>query len=210
MGTMMVAMDILLAPKAVDVISTECMSASVRTPMTLAEFLDWEERQEFKYEFDGFAPVAMVGGTQEHNGISINLTGMLRERLRGKPCRPYGSDMKVEVAGSLRYPDAIVVSREYPRGTTVFPDPVAVFEVISPSTARTDRILKNREYRDTQSVRYYVMLEQDFVGAMVFSRSDGKWAGATVAGDGTIALPELDIELPMSELYEGVALADPA
>ena len=176
--------------------------------MTLAEFLAWEERQEFKYEFDGFAPVAMTGGTQEHNGISVNLTGMLRERLRGKPSRAYGSDMKVEVAGRIRYPDALVVSREYPRGTTVFPDPVAVFEVISPSTARTDRILKNQEYRDTTSVRYYVMLEQDFAGAMVFSRSDAKWIGAPVAGDGVISLPEIEVELPMAELYEGVALPE--
>jgi Uma2 family endonuclease len=185
------------------------MSASVRTPMTLDEFLAWEERQELRYEFDGFAPVAMTGGTQEHNGISFNLTGMLRERLRGKQCRAYGSDMKIEVAGRIRYPDALVVCREYPRGTTVYPDPVVVFEVISPSTARTDRILKNQEYRDTPSVRYYVMLEQDFAGAMVFSRSDAKWVGVLVAGDGIISLPEIGVELPMAELYEGVALADP-
>ena len=116
--------------------------------------------------------------------------------------------MKVEVAGRIRYPDALVMGREYPRGTTVFPDPVAVFEVISPSTARTDRILKNQEYRDTPSVRYYVMLEQDFAGAMVFSRSDAKWIGALVAGDGVISLPEIEVELPMAELYEGVALPE--
>lgn len=185
------------------------MSASVRTPMTLDEFLAWEERQEFKYEFDGFAPVAMVGGTQEHNGISINLTSMLRECLRGNPCRPYGSDLKVEVAGSIRYPDAIVVCRAYPRGTTVIPDPVAVFEVISPSTARTDRIVKNREYRDTPSVKYYVMLEQDFARAMVFSRQGPNWVSTVLSNDGVVSLPDIGVELPLTELYEGVALADP-
>jgi hypothetical protein len=62
---------------------------------------------------------------------------------------------------------------------------VAVFEVIGPSTARTDRIVKNQEYRDTPSVQYYVMLEQDFAGAMVFSRliviyhHDRAWHTAT-------------------------------
>ncbi|MEJ0044833.1 MAG: hypothetical protein WDN04_00735 [Rhodospirillales bacterium] len=34
------------------------MSVALHTPMTLAEFLVWEERQELRYEFDGFAPVA--------------------------------------------------------------------------------------------------------------------------------------------------------
>ena len=36
------------------------MSAVLQRPMTLAEFLDWEERQELRYEFDGFQPVAMT------------------------------------------------------------------------------------------------------------------------------------------------------
>ena len=29
------------------------MNLAVRKPMTLAEFLAWEERQEQRYEFDG-------------------------------------------------------------------------------------------------------------------------------------------------------------
>ncbi len=37
------------------------MSVALQRPMTLAEFLDWEERQELRYEFDGFQPVAMTG-----------------------------------------------------------------------------------------------------------------------------------------------------
>jgi len=33
--------------------------------MTLAEFLEWEERQPLRYEFDGVGPVAMTGGDGE-------------------------------------------------------------------------------------------------------------------------------------------------
>ncbi len=50
------------------------MSLALRKPMTLPEFLQWEERQELKYEFDGFAPVAMVGITAAHSRIQRNLT----------------------------------------------------------------------------------------------------------------------------------------
>jgi hypothetical protein len=39
------------------------MSIAQRRPMTVDEFLAWERRQELRYEFDGFAPVAMTGGT---------------------------------------------------------------------------------------------------------------------------------------------------
>ncbi len=38
------------------------MSAKLHQPMTPAAFLAWEERQELRREFDGFAPVAMTGG----------------------------------------------------------------------------------------------------------------------------------------------------
>ena len=41
--------------------------------MTLAEFLDWEERQELRYEFDGFQPVDMTGGTLRHETIGNRL-----------------------------------------------------------------------------------------------------------------------------------------
>ena len=42
------------------------MNLAVRKPMTLAEFLAWEERAEQRYEFDGVDPVAMAGGTATH------------------------------------------------------------------------------------------------------------------------------------------------
>ncbi len=45
-----------------------------------------------------------------------------------------------------------------------------VFEVISPGTSRTDRIDKLREYQATASIQRYVILEQDSIGATVFSR----------------------------------------
>ena len=71
------------------------MNLAVRKPMTLAEFLAWEERQEQRYEFDGSEPVAMAGGTATHADIQANITTALRSRLRGKPCKFYGSDLKI-------------------------------------------------------------------------------------------------------------------
>ena len=65
--------------------------------MTLAQFLAWEERQELRYEFDGFAPVAMTGGTFAHDRITFNLHKALDARLAGKPCRPCGPNVKIIV-----------------------------------------------------------------------------------------------------------------
>ena len=47
--------------------------SALRRSMTLAEFLEWEERQPLRYEFDGVGPVAMTGGTYGHSSIQGNL-----------------------------------------------------------------------------------------------------------------------------------------
>ena len=83
--------------------------------MSLAEFLAWEERQELRWEFDGFEPVAMTGGTAEHSIIERNLIFS-----PGWPAsRPslstlYTSNLKIAVAGSIRYPDAFVACTPLP------------------------------------------------------------------------------------------------
>jgi hypothetical protein len=63
------------------------MNLAVLKPMSLAEFLEWEDRQPSRYEFDGVGPVAMTGGTFAHAVIQRNLAFALTGRLRGKPCR---------------------------------------------------------------------------------------------------------------------------
>jgi len=185
------------------------MDVAPPKPMSLSQFLDWEERQELRYEFNGFEPVAMTGGTSEHSAIQRNLIMALGTRLRGKPCQVHGSELKIAVAASIRYPDAFVVCSPIPRGTTVVADPVVVFEVLSPSTSTTDRIVKNQEYRDTPSIQRYVMLEQDRQAATVFARAGDDWVGHVLSGDVALAMPEIGVDLPLAELYEGVSFAVP-
>ncbi len=181
------------------------MNLALRKPMTLAEFLAWEERQPLRYEFDGVGPVAMTGGTAGHSIIQANLASALNSRLRGKACRFFGSDLKIEVAdGHVRYPDGMVVCTPVERKATVVRDPVVVFEVLSPSTAAKDRIVKAREYQATPSIRRYVMLEQDSIGATVYARAGEAWTHDILIAGSALALPEIDVDLPLAELYEGI------
>jgi len=118
------------------------MTSALRQPMTADEFLAWEEGQELRHEFDGFAPAAMTGGTFEHDAIQVNLIRALANRLAGTPCRTHGNSIKIEAMGSIRYPDAFVTCGPIPRGSTLLRDPVVIFEVLSQGTARTDRMVR--------------------------------------------------------------------
>jgi Uma2 family endonuclease len=178
------------------------MTAALRTAMSLDEFLAWEERQEPRYEFDGVRAVGMVGGTAAHARISANLITALN--LRRRPgCAVFGSDMKLRLAGSIRYPDVMVVCSPVRNTATYVTDPVVVFEVLSERTSRTDRLVKSQEYGAAPSIARYVIVEQDSIGATVFARPD--WRGQPLTGaDTVLALPEIGVELRLGDCYAGL------
>lgn len=185
------------------------MNVALRKPMTVGQFLAWEAKQELRYEFDGIQPVAMTGGTEAHAAIQRNLAIAVGGRLRGKPCRFYGSDLKIEVAGKIRYPDGFVVCSPIARDATVVRDPVVIFEVLSESTARTDLVAKNQDYAATPSVRRYIVLAQDEIAGTMFERVGDDWVGHLLGADTVLRMPEIGIELLLAELYQGVDLAAP-
>ncbi len=185
------------------------MNVVLRTPMTLAQFIAWEERQELRYEWDGLRAIAMTGGTYEQDTIAMNLARELGNRLRGKPCQPHGRDFKIEVAGHICYPDAFVSCTAYERGSKFGRDPVVIFEVLSEDSVNRDLVEKNQEYQATPSVQRYVVLEQTHAAAIVFSRKGDEWVCEVAAGlDAVLSLPEIGIELPLAELYERIALTE--
>ncbi len=85
------------------------------------------------------------------------------------------------------------------------PDPVIVFEVVSPSSTREDRIIKPREYAAVASIRRYVIVEQTVAGVTVLSRDGNEpWHFQTLKAGDVLGLPEIDAEIPVDSLYARV------
>jgi Uma2 family endonuclease len=120
----------------------------------------------------------------------------------------HGGGIKIEVAGRIRYPDAVVFCSPQREAATVAVQPVVVFEIVSPRSARADRIVKVREYGATESIRRYVILEQTSQAATVFSRMSEGWASMVIDGDVDLALPELGIPVPLAELHWDVGFPE--
>ena len=83
---------------------------------------------------------------------------------------------------------------------------MVIFEVLSPTSGRTDRIIKLREYRAIPSVRRYVILEHSSIGLTVFARPDAEadWTATALTAGETLRIPEIGVENPVDDLYEGV------
>ena len=186
------------------------MNVALRRPVTLDQFLAWEERQELRYEFDGTEPRAMTGGTRAHAAIQANVITALRIRLRGQSCQAFGSELKILAAGSIRYPDALITCTPGQPDMSVATEPVVVFEVLSNSSAHIDLYVKNEEYRQTPSICRYVILEQTHAAALVFSRKGEDWVAETIKPGGVLLLPEAGIAVPFDEFYLDVVLAGSA
>lgn len=183
------------------------MSALLK-PMTLDDFVAWEERQELRHEFDGIEARPMTGGTVAHSTIQTNLIGALRVALRGKPCRAHGSELKVRAPTSIRYPDALIVCGPAHPKSTFASDPVVIFEILSPSSARLDLGAKNAEYQGLASLRRYVVLHQTQAAAEMFARDEeGEWTYAFLDARAALDMPEAGIVVPLADIYEDVAFS---
>jgi Uma2 family endonuclease len=187
------------------------MSIPLRRSWTRDEFFAWAVGQEGRYEFDGFAPVAMTGGTINHAIIIRSLHRALDRRLRGSGCQPLGPDAGVAtVDAAVRYPDALVTCATLEGEALTVPGVVVVFEVLSSNTSRTDRIIKVREYAAVASIRRYVILESTSVGLTVLERQgpDEAWRAAALTAADFLRMPEIGIEIPVAELYEDISFPD--
>jgi len=52
------------------------------------------------------------------------------------------------------------------------------------------------------------MLEPDRPGGTVFTRAGDDWVGHLVEGDAMLAMPEIGVDLPLSEIYEDITFPE--
>jgi Uma2 family endonuclease len=179
------------------------MDTVLDQPWTADRFLAWEDRQEFKHEFDGRLVIPMTGGSLAHQRIVFNLCVALTRLLVGSPFQ-VAQEMRLLIGDRVRYPDVVVFSGPLNQTLRTLSDAVAVFEVLSDDTATTDRVNKPIEYAGIHSVRSYILFEQTAVAATMLRREPGgPWITTNVAS-GDLNLPGLGIALPIAEAYQGL------
>ncbi len=175
------------------------------------EFARLEESSNTKHEYYQGRLYAMSGGSNRHARLVLNAGATLRDHLRGKPCRAVGSEqrVKIEATGLQTYPDASVYrppARFEGRSDEVLLTPTLIIEVLSPSTENYDRSAKFAHYQQIASLTDYILITQDRVLVEHFHRhdADGWLLRSYNVRESSVALPDLDLVLPLSELYEDV------
>ena len=163
------------------------MAAPQRTGISGDEYLAWESEQEGKHEFLGGEIFAMVGASDRHVTIALNLASAIRECLRGGPCRVYMSDMKlrVEAVDAWLYPDVIVTCdpADHQRDMDKLA-PILIVEILSPSTEAFDRGKKFAAYRRIPSLSEYLLVDPDSSRVELYRRNaENQWVLHAPQGD---------------------------
>lgn len=185
--------------------------------LTEVEYFALDQTGDARLDFiDGFVVdhrqlVAMAGGTYGHSLVAANLIRALGNALQGHPCRVHGGELRVGLPkGNFVYPDALVVCgppKLRPEGPSdTLENPTAVYEVLSPATESYDRGAKLDGYTSMPSVREVVFVRPDAPRVERFLRTEDGWRWEATVGLGT-TLRTLEVELPMTALYEGVELS---
>ena len=176
-------------------------------PVTVDEYLQGELASDVRHEFVNGEVVAMVGTSKAHNSICLNLATALNSRLRGGPCRPYMSDVKVRVRTDqddrFYYPDLLVSCTRREPSAYYTEAPVLIAEVLSESTERHDRAEKFYHYRRLDSLQEYVLVAQDLMRVEVYRRASG-WDLELYGEGDRFRLETVDLDLPIEDVYEGV------
>jgi Uma2 family endonuclease len=184
------------------------MSAVPQPILTAQEYLEGERLSETKHEFLDGEIYALAGATEPHNLIVGNVIREVGTQLKGRRCRVYPSDMRLQVAetGLFTYPDVMIVCEE-PRlvddKIDTLLNPKVIFEVLSESTEANDRGWKWAHYRQLASLVEYVLVAQDVFRVEQFVRqSNGTWTFRDYLGlDAVAELPSIQCALPLSEVY---------
>ena len=181
--------------------------------VTPEEYLASEAASSERHEYLAGAVYAMSGTTAAHGRIIQNIMRELGQQLRGRRCEAFTSEIKVRIPvgreSFFYYPDVVVDCGQPPDESLFAEEPRIIFEVLSPSTERTDRYEKRLNYQKLATLDVYVLVDQARVAVTVYRRGDGENWTTRFLNDlqAVLELPTVNCALPLATIYERTLLA---
>ena len=182
--------------------------------MTLDDFLRWDDGTETHYELIGGFVVAMAPPAEAHRILAMRLGSRIDAALSTR--RPCNAQIEAGVirpdrADTYFEADIAATCAANQPGRQAVSDPFLIVEILSPSSDRHDRRVKLPVYRQIETVQEIRLIASDERYAALHRRSGAHWVTEILrGGESMLRLVSVGIEVPISELYEGIALAGDA
>jgi len=148
---------------------------------TYADYKQWPDEE--KYEIIDGVPYMQAAPSWQHQSISAELVTQFSNYLRNKSCKVFHApfDLKMpneneseDETTTVVQPDIVVIcDKSGLKGTGYYGTPPLIIEILSPSTARRDKIYKLNKY-ELAGVKEYWMIEPDLELVSVFKIQENK------------------------------------
>ncbi|MBE9054586.1 Uma2 family endonuclease [Sphaerospermopsis sp. LEGE 08334] len=186
------------------------MQTQTRT-YTPEEYLELEEKAEYKNEYRDGEIIPMAGGTTNHNKIALNFAAALKYGLKNQNYDVYIGDVRLWIPRyrQYTYPDVMLIKGEpiyQNANTTTVMNPLLIAEVLSKSTSNYDQSDKFLYYRSIPEFKEYILINQYQYHVMHYVKTDdGKWIFTELESESdTLTLQNLDFQIDFQNLYEQV------
>jgi Uma2 family endonuclease len=189
------------------------MAERALKPMTLDEFLRWDDGTETHYELIAGFPVAMAPPAAAHRILAMRLGSRIEAGLAARrPCNAQGDAgiLRPDRGDTYFEADLAATCSPHARGQQAMPEPFLIVEILSPSTERHDRRIKLPAYRQIPSVREVLLIDSDGIYAELHRRSGRQWITEILRGGAVLVLTSVPVEIPLAELYDGIDLGEEA
>ena len=176
-----------------------------KLPVTVEEYLTEEENSDVQHEFLNGLMRAMASPSPRHMELVGNFREFIGPALRRRGCRSFIEKMKVHVrvaTGSFfYYPDIVVACGQTAVTDNYLEDATLIVEVLSDSTAHTDRAEKFFMYQQLPGFAEYVLVDQHETHIMVLRKSAGWKPELFENMDQSFRLETLDCSLRVADIY---------
>lgn len=181
--------------------------------ISIEEFIEMENEATEKHEYFQGEVFSMAGASDNHNEIFSSLFGELSTQLKGKTCRPYGSDKRLYIRENtlLTYPDISVYcnrSAPFGKGEMTFVDPTVLIEILSESTKNYDRGVKFSLYRDIPTLLEYILVDSQSIRVEIFRLNESKhWELEEYKSlDESLFIAALNVRISLRDVYQFTSL----
>jgi Uma2 family endonuclease len=180
--------------------------------LSIEEYLVFECESESKHEYYKGEVLAMSGAGARHNIIFSNLFIELGTKLKGKPCIPFGSDMRIHIPENtlFTYPDiSVFCNNDFQiKEEDFLVGPTVIVEILSPPRQHYDRGGKFKLYRDIPTLKEFILVDTESISVEVFRlNTTNHWEleEYKILGD-NLLISTLEISIPLSIIYNNTKL----
>ena len=151
--------------------------------------------------------IEMQGDKKIANHIAGRFLSLLYQTINQEVYDIYCKSVRLSTVRNkrYRYPDVMIVPVVDDEDDDMVHQAVLIAEVLSPSTEKTDRNDKLKEYSKIPSVQYYLLVSQEETVIELYKRN-GNIFECTFFTEKTdvIDLPFFDIKLTLEDIYKNI------